>query len=48
MADYNIIKYCRACRKRFVVNKGESKKNYCNGCQIKMDKGQKNWTEVRE
>ena len=42
MADYRIIKYCRLCKKRFVVNKGESKKNYCDDCQLKMDKEQNN------
>ena len=42
MVDYKIIKYCRLCRKRFVVNKGESKKNYCDDCQLKIDKEQNN------
>ena len=37
MAEYKIIKYCRMCRKRFVVNKGESKKNYCDECVIKLN-----------
>jgi len=38
MAEYRIVKYCRLCRKRFLVNKGESKKNYCDDCQLKLDK----------
>ncbi len=33
MVDYNIVKFCRACRKRFVVNKGENGKHYCDKCQ---------------
>jgi len=42
MADYKIVKYCRLCKKRFVVNKGESKKRYCDDCQLKIDKEQNN------
>jgi hypothetical protein len=38
MADYKIVKYCRMCRKRFVVNKTESKQYYCDDCQSKVDK----------
>ena len=48
MADYNIIKFCRACRKRFVVSKGESKKNYCDVCQIRMDKERMNEPEGKK
>ena len=36
MADYNIVKYCRLCKKRFVVGKSEAKKNYCDVCQLKV------------
>lgn len=36
MVNYKIIKYCIICRKRFVVNKGESKKRYCEDCVKKM------------
>jgi len=35
MVSYKIIKYCRLCKKRFVVNKGQKKKNYCTDCQEK-------------
>ncbi len=38
LADYKIVKHCFGCRKRFVVNKGESKKNYCDACQEKYYK----------
>ena len=41
MADYNIVKFCRLCKVRFVVNKTEAKKNYCDKCQIKINKEQK-------
>jgi len=40
MVDYNIVKHCRACRTRFVIRKGEYK-NYCNSCQLKINKEQK-------
>ncbi len=33
MVDYKIVKYCRACKKRFVVNRDESKLNFCVKCQ---------------
>ena len=38
MIDYQIVKYCRMCKKRFVVNKTEARKNYCDECQKKLDK----------
>ena len=38
MAEYNIIKYCRLCKKRYVVKRTEAKKHYCDDCQIKMNK----------
>lgn len=37
MVDYKIVKYCRMCKKRFVVRKGESKINYCEECQSKFN-----------
>jgi uncharacterized Fe-S radical SAM superfamily protein PflX len=40
MVDYRIVKYCRLCKKRFVVDKSENKKNYCDECQKKLDKDQ--------
>ncbi len=41
MADYKIVKYCRLCRTRFVVNKKDAKMNYCKKCQVKINKEQK-------
>ena len=38
MITYRIVKYCRSCRKRYLVNKGESKKNYCDDCHDKVQK----------
>ena len=38
MINYKIVKYCRGCKVRFTVEKGESRKNYCNSCQKKIDK----------
>jgi len=40
MAEYKIVKYCRMCRKRFVVNKGQSKIYYCEECQNKVNQTQ--------
>jgi ribosomal protein L37AE/L43A len=37
MVDYKIVKYCRLCKKRFVVNKGESKIIYCDDCKLKIE-----------
>ncbi len=36
MADYRIVKYCRKCNKRYLVNKGEGKKVYCEDCYKKV------------
>ena len=38
MSDYRIVKYCRMCKKRYLVNKGESRKNYCDDCEIRLTK----------
>ena len=38
---YKLIKYCRACKVRFVTNKGESNKNYCDSCVKRFEKEQK-------
>gem|GEM_PF-2679413 len=35
MADYNIVKYCRVCKKRYLVGKDEVKKHYCDECYKK-------------
>ncbi len=39
--NYRIVKYCRLCKKRYLVNKGEVKKVYCEGCFDKMFKNRK-------
>ena len=41
MVQYNLVKYCALCRKRFVVGKGESRIRYCKPCQTKVDKESK-------
>jgi ribosomal protein S26 len=38
MVAYKIVKYCRACQERFVVEKGQSRVVYCDKCQKKMEK----------
>lgn len=35
MVDYNIVKYCRSCKKRFVVGRGKVRIIYCAECQKK-------------
>jgi hypothetical protein len=47
MIDYKIIKYCRFCKKKFIVRKGESKRIYCDECQEKIDTHRKEM-EVKE
>ncbi len=37
MANYKIVKYCGMCKKRFVVQKGESKRIYCDDCQKRLE-----------
>ncbi len=32
MAEYRLVKFCRLCKIRFVVEKSEAKKNYCDKC----------------
>jgi hypothetical protein len=39
MFDYKTIKYCRLCKKKFFIHKGEKKKNYCDECEKKLDFG---------
>ncbi len=36
MASYKIVKYCNLCKVRFIINKGEVVKNYCDDCQKKI------------
>ncbi len=40
MPEYNMVKYCRICKKRYIVGKGQSAKVYCVDCQKKIDEGQ--------
>jgi len=47
MVDYKIVKHCRLCRKRFVVNKGESKRIYCDECKLKIENQDNDMEEVK-
>lgn len=38
MVNYKIVKHCRRCKVRYVVMKGQNRKNYCDDCQKKLDK----------
>ncbi|MBS3133459.1 hypothetical protein J4470_05065 [Candidatus Woesearchaeota archaeon] len=35
MADYNVVLFCRGCRKRLVVASKDKKQLFCNSCQKK-------------
>ncbi|MBW2983044.1 hypothetical protein KY327_01960 [Candidatus Woesearchaeota archaeon] len=34
---YNVVSYCRLCKKRMVAPRGEDRR-YCPDCQKRMDK----------
>ena len=36
MVNYNLVKDCFMCRKKFTVPKSEFKRVYCKACQKKM------------
>ena len=38
MVDYNIVKSCGLCRKRFVVEKADKRRRFCKPCQKRVDK----------
>jgi len=33
MVEYNIVKHCILCKARFVVGRGQAKRNYCDACE---------------
>jgi hypothetical protein len=47
MVDYRIVKYCRNCKKRYLVHKGENKKYLCEECYKKMKPIQPKRTKAR-
>jgi hypothetical protein len=38
MVEYRIVKYCGKCKARFLVNRGEAKRRYCNDCEKEVAK----------
>lgn len=36
MVEYRVVKYCRKCNKRYLVNKGEGRKIFCEDCFRKI------------
>lgn len=38
MVEYRIVKYCRFCKKRMLLEKGDTKKYYCDKCQARIKK----------
>ncbi len=39
MVEYKIVKFCRLCNARFVVEKGQRRRIYCDACQKKIERG---------
>ena len=39
--DYKLVKYCRLCNKRFLVERSEKRTSYCDSCLKKMAKEKK-------
>ena len=38
MVDYNIVKKCKLCQGRFVVDKSKRRAVFCDKCQKKAEK----------
>ena len=38
MVEYNVVKFCRFCKGRFVVGKREARRMYCDPCEKKVAK----------
>lgn len=38
MVGYRMVKYCRLCKTRFLINQGEKNQNYCDSCIKKFRK----------
>lgn len=41
MVNYKIVKFCRLCKKQFVVMKGEAKRIYCDFCVKRIEASNK-------
>ncbi|MBI2663742.1 hypothetical protein HYX10_00165 [Candidatus Woesearchaeota archaeon] len=37
MADYNVVLFCKGCKKRLVVASKDKRRLFCNSCQKKSD-----------
>ena len=38
MVGYRLVKYCRLCKQRFLINQGERIQNYCPDCVKRFEK----------
>jgi len=38
MIEYTLVKYCRLCKKRFLISRGDKVENYCKDCLKKFRK----------
>jgi len=45
MIEYTLVKYCRLCKKRFLISRTDKKENYCKDCLKKFAKEDKNGRE---
>jgi transposase-like protein len=46
MVNYNIVKHCGLCKVRFVVDKSQARKHFCDACQKRIEREQRD--EVRQ
>lgn len=37
MVEYKIVKHCLSCKARFVVDRTESKRMFCDKCQARQE-----------
>jgi len=43
MVEYNIVHFCKMCKIKYVTPRSESKKQFCDKCQIIVDKTERNF-----
>jgi hypothetical protein len=48
MVEYRIVKYCRLCKKRFVVPKAKAKVVYCEHCQERIEQSEQKEEKEKE
>ncbi|MFO8015612.1 MAG: hypothetical protein R6U32_00760 [Candidatus Woesearchaeota archaeon] len=38
MAGYRIVKYCKLCKRRMLLEKGDNRRYYCDECQARINR----------